>query len=206
MGINLEVAEAFDRQGLFLCPSALDVVDLLLHLFCRDGLHQIARHPQLDCRHRILLISGTEHDLTVRTNLHDFFRKGQSAHPAHIDIQKCNVCRIAPYPIQRVVTGRKLRHGGNIRGCLYRLHQRIEHQGFIIYRNRNHCSTFFGMDIHTFVPTPGVLSTVSVPPHITSTRPRIFRRPTWALSSSTAAASKPTPLSSTQTQYSASSS
>ena len=71
---------------------------------------------------------------------------------------------------------------------------------FIINRYCYHLRTSLGIFIKTFVPTPTVLSISSVPPTITWSRSRMFRRPRCFLLSISAFVSKPTPSSTTETQ------
>ena len=176
------------------------MIDFLLHILSGNRFHQITGYPELDRRHRILLISGTEHNLAVRVKLHHFLGKDKTAHSTHINIQKCHIYWIVPHPFQCFFTGTKCRNRCYIGRCLYRLGKCVQHQRLVIYCDCNHPFTPFGIEISTFVPTPGVLSTVSVPPHMASTRPRMFRRPICFLSSSKIDVAKPAPLSSTLTQ------
>ena len=148
---------------------------------------------------RVLGVAGAEDDPAIGVQFHDLLRQLQTAHAAHADIQKGNVNRVVFSPLQRGGTGGELRNGGNIWRRGDRRRQRRQHGALVVHSHGNHgCSPLsFGMVMTAFVPFPGTLSTVSVPPHMAAMRPRMLRMPICSRSSSRIDVSNPTPSSTT---------
>ena len=196
---DLEAAEALDAQQLFLGFSPFDIIQLFLDRFGRDGFQQVARNVELDGVQRVLGIAGAEDDSAIGVQFHDLLRQLQTAHSAHTDVQKGNVNRVIFSPFQRRGASGELHYRGNVRRRGDRRRQRRQHGALVVHSHGNHgCSLLsFGMVMTAFVPLPGALSTVSVPPHMASMRPRILRIPMCSRSSSRIVVSNPTPSSTT---------